>query len=84
MAVPNFICVAEVDKGEVGIRECPMLDGTVSNPFIGTRFDGLREVTADIHETGACQIAQLLPVQKESRSQSVCFAVLKEAWNGSY
>jgi hypothetical protein len=34
MAVPNFICVAEVDKGEVGIGKLPVLDGTVSNPFI--------------------------------------------------
>ena len=54
--MPNFIRVAEVDKSEVGIGKLPVLDGTVGNPFIGTRFDGFREVTADIHETWACQI----------------------------
>jgi hypothetical protein len=52
----NFICVAEVDKSEVGIGKLPVLDGTVSNPFIRARLDSFREVTADIYETWACQI----------------------------
>ena len=60
--MPNFIRVAEVDKCEVGIGECPVLDSTVSNPFIRAWLYCFREVTADIYKTRTRQVAQLLPV----------------------
>ena len=60
--MPNFIRVPKVDKGKVGIRECPLLYSTVSNPFIRAWLDGFREVTADIYKTRTRKVAQLLPV----------------------
>ena len=63
--MPNFIRVAKVNKGKVGIGECPLLDSTVGNPFIRAGLDGFREVTADIHKTRTRKVAQLLPVEKE-------------------
>jgi hypothetical protein len=84
MAMPNFIRVPEVDKSEVRIRKCPLLNRTVGNPFIRTRLDGLSEVAANIYKPRPGEVTQLFPVQEESRAQTVRLAVFEKAWNGPY
>lgn len=82
--MPNFIRMAEVDKCKVGIGKLPVGNRLGCNPFIGAWLDSFCDVASDIYKTRTCEVAELFPVQKESRSQSVCFAVFKQTWNGPH
>jgi hypothetical protein len=55
--MPNFIGMPEVDKGKVRIRECPLLNRTVGNPFIRSGLDSFCEVAPDIDKTGPREVA---------------------------